>query len=308
VIVLVTGGTGTLAQHLLPMLLADPRIERIRCLSRGEHKQMELAEKYAKERIDFFLGDVRDRERVLLASEGCQQIYHLAAHKGVDSAEYNVTEVTATNILGTHNVITAARQNGVERVMFTSSDKACEPINIYGGTKLVAEKMTIQANIGRHRTRYSACRYGNVLASNGSVVQKWREGWNLMTYPSMTRFFISPHNAAAFVHRAMTEMEGAEVFIPKMKSTTMRDLWDAVCPGKTFAEVGKRPGEKDDECLISKHEVSEVTDIGWAFVRWPEFKLFPSLRKGKPIPYLSGYTSRLAERFTKLELEDLCRS
>jgi FlaA1/EpsC-like NDP-sugar epimerase len=191
--------------------------------------------------------------------------------------------------------------------MFTSSDKAVEPINLYGATKLCAEKMIVQANIGRHRTTYACCRYGNVLASNGSVIQKWRNGWNSLTKEEMTRFFITPKNAAEFVYRSMRESEGAEIFIPKMKSTTMLGLWWHVCGEQRYHLTGSRPGEKMHECLISPHEDGHITDLGWAFVRWPEFKLFPSVRRGRAVSFPEGFTSLNAERFTKEELEGLCR-
>ena len=311
---LIVGGTGTLAGALIPLLLSDPRITRIRCLSRGEHKQEEFRERFKGERIDWFLGDVRDKERVLLASEGCEQVYHLAAHKGVDSAEYQPTECIATNVLGTHNVIYAARKNLVGRVIFTSTDKSVEPINIYGATKLVAEKMMVEANVGRHSTRYSVCRYGNVLGSNGSVVQKWRQGWNSVTDPNMTRFFIRPKEAANFVYSGMTYMEGGEVFIPKMKSTTIGELYSCVRKDKTFNIVGVRPGEKFHECLCSKHEADLVTDFGWCFVRWPEFGLFPSRKRGSEVEAdllnqirNDGYTSFVAPRFSPEELESICQ-
>jgi UDP-N-acetylglucosamine 4,6-dehydratase len=244
---------------------------------------------------------------MLCASEGCHEIYHLAAIKHVDRAEYDPLECVATNIEGTANVIHAARTNKVEKVVFTSSDKAVEPINIYGASKLVAEKLVIQANIGRHRTKYSVCRYGNVVASNGSAIQRWRNGENNVTDPDMTRFFILPKDAAAFVYRAMTEMEGAEVFVPKMKSTTIGELFRCVSQ-KEPNIVGVRPGEKKDECLVSKHENGLITDIGWCLVRWPEFNLFPSVKRGTLVSLPSGYTSMDSQRFTKEELEELCRN
>ena len=306
--VLVIGGTGTLAKSLIPLLLRDDRIQRIRILSRGEHAQSELREKYRGERMDFFIGDVRDRERILMASEGCDQVYHFAANKEVDTAEYNPFEAVLTNIIGTQNVIRAVRKNEIKKAIFTSSDKACEPINLYGATKLVAEKMFIQSNIGYHKSRYACVRYGNVLASQGSVVERWRQGVRSITDPTMTRFFWSPDQAARFVMDAMFHMEGGEIFIPKMKATTIQALFQVVVKGGLAQVTGERGGEKQHECLISRHEWDLVTDCGWCWIKWPSMKLFPVKRKGTPVESSSlGYTSDLAVHMDDLQLEELCK-
>lgn len=314
-IILICGGTGTLGKHVIPLLLKNPRVERIRVLSRGEHTQMELQEKWKKERVDFFVGDIRDRERMIQASRDCDRLFHFAAMKSVDKAEYDPWEAVQTNIYGTKNIIDACLQNDIERAIFTSTDKAVAPLNIYGASKLVAEKLFVQANIGKHRTRFAVCRYGNVLGSNGSVLQKWRKklatSQNLpLTHEEMTRFFILPQKAAEFVVECMDEMDGGEIFIPKMKSTTMVNLARAFMKseGKKFqmaqAEwIGIRPGEKMHEVLISDDEIYLTTDVGSRFIRWPNENLFPYALRGKKVQ--KGFTSLNAERFTEGELGEL---
>ncbi len=275
-IVLIVGGTGTLGKNCIPILLQNPQIERIRILSRGEHTQMEMHEalsEEARKRIDFFIGDCRDRERMLHASQGAHLVFHFAAMKSVDKAEYDPWEAVQTNIIGTKNVIEACLQNQVEKAIFTSTDKAVAPLNIYGASKLVAEKLFIQGNIGKSRTRFSVMRYGNVIGSNGSVLTKWKTkieaGKKIeITDAEMTRFFISPKNAAKFVVDSSERATGGEVFIPKMKSCTMINLARALftylgvnkSPLDEADFVGIRPGEKMHEVLISSDEVELSTD------------------------------------------------
>lgn len=315
----IIGGTGTLAKHVVPILLQNPQIRRIRLLSRGEHAQSELQEKWRNERIDFFVGDCRDRERMEKATEDCSIVFHFAAMKSVDKAEYDPWEAIQTNIEGTKNVIEACLKNQVERAIFTSTDKAVAPLNIYGASKLCAEKLFIQANIGKHRTRFAVCRYGNVLGSNGSVLNKWRTSLERMeplqiTHEEMTRFFILPENAAQFVVTSAYQMQGGEVFVPKMKSTTMINL--ARCfmelQGKKWQLedakwVGVRPGEKMHEVLISDDEVVLTTDAESHYIRWPNENLFPVMQHGKRVT--KGFTSQTAERFSLQELRELiCKS
>lgn len=310
-VVLILGGSGTLGYQVIPLLLKNPRIERVRILSRGEHRQMEMEEHFKSSKLDFFVGDVRDFERVKRASADCEQVYHFAAMKSVDKAEYDPWEAVQTNIHGTKNVIEACLQNQVSRAIFTSTDKAVAPLNIYGASKLVAEKLFIQANIGRHRARFAVCRYGNVLGSQGSVLVKWKEnlaqGKKLkITDPEMTRFFILPSKAAEFVIDSMNRMYGGEVFIPKMKSTTMLSLLSAFNKNAGDLEyVEPRPGEKVHEVLIGEDEVDLTTDCGDHFIRWPNHRLFPVLRHGVPISF--GFNSNIAERFTREELLEMIK-
>lgn len=327
-IVLIVGGTGTLAQAMIPLLLKNPQIERLRLLSRGEHAQTLLQEKLGdlKERVDFFVGDCRDEARIKKASEHCQQVFHFAAMKSIDKAEYDPWEAVQTNIQGTKNVIEACLKNQVEKAIFTSTDKAVSAINCYGATKLVAEKLWIQANIGKHRTRFSVGRFGNMLGSNGSVFHKWKrqleQGKALsITHEEMTRFFLLPSEAAEFILRSIETMRGGEVFIPKMKSSSMLVLAKAFQEWFTKEQesldltsvdwMGLRPGEKMDECLISPDEVDLITEEDTQFIRWPEMNLFAHQKRGEPLlmdPKFmkqKGFTSKLAERFTIEELKGM---
>lgn len=320
-IVLIIGGTGTLGKQVTSILLRNPQIERLRILSRGEHSQMEMQEFYNQgsdgARLDFFVGDVRDRDRIREASKDCNHVYHFAAMKSVDKAEYDPWEAVLTNIEGTKNVIEACKENKVKKAIFTSTDKAVAPLNIYGASKLVAEKLFIQANIGRHETSFGVCRYGNVLGSNGSVFAKWRKrmesGQKIpLTHEEMTRFFILPERAAEFVTTSLEQMKGGEIFIPQMKSTTMINLARAFMElhGKDFHManadwIGIRPGEKMHEVLISEDEKECITHQDDRFIRWPEKNLFPVKRRGRA--WTKSFTSYTAERFTSSELKELIR-
>jgi UDP-N-acetylglucosamine 4,6-dehydratase len=311
---LIIGGTGTLGKELLPLILKrreEYGFSRIRVLSRKEHTQVEMARDYLKDPVDFILGDVRDRDRMMEASRDCSLVLHLAAFKSVDKAEYDPWECVLTNIIGTHNVIKAAQANGVSRCIYTSTDKAVAPLNVYGATKLTAEKVWIQGNVGSYETVFSAVRYGNVIGSQGSVIWQWRKGPPYyLTDPEMTRFFITPRKAALMVMDVYELMTGGEIFIPKMKATKMERLFQAAVgfDGQP-TYTSRRPGEKVHECLVSADEACLVTDIGKYYVRWPSHSLFPITRCGKEaeIPSL-GFTSLGAEPFTREELEQLCQT
>lgn len=304
--VLIIGGTGTLAQALVPLLLECYPDQRIRILSRGEHRQLEMWMNFRGAPIDYLVGDVRDYQRIMKATEGVETVFLFAAMKSVDKAEHDPREAVLTNVNGALNVVDACQRNGVSRVMFTSTDKAVCPINIYGATKLTAEKLIQQGNIGKHNTKFSVCRYGNVAGSQGSILDKFKNEVEIeITDPKMTRFFISKQDAANFVLSSMHMMNGGEVFIPKMKSTDLGMLAEAM--GKPYKVIGERPGEKMDECLIAKEEVRFVTDIGDRYVRWPSHDLFPVKRWGLPVNGREDYTSFNAERFTKEELLKICR-
>lgn len=269
--VLVIGGTGTLGEVLLPKLIADESIKRIRVMSRNEHKQIWLNEELKSPKIDWFLGDVRDRDRVWLATRGVDTVYHLAAIKSIDKAEYNPNEAILTNIEGTRNVVDACIKNGVATAVFTSTDKAADPYNIYGASKLVAEKLWIQSNnystpLG---TNFVAVRYGNVLGSNGSVLQKWLNSARIsneihLINGDMTRFWMSPDQAANLVIGASKLSERKITVIPKLKGCTMAEL-ARVFLNVVYDEVGKvyiknmasRGAEKLHETLVSVNEAAQ---------------------------------------------------
>lgn len=285
-IVLVTGGTGTLGQVLVPMLFDMLNPTRVRVLSRGEHKQSEMEEHLRDLPIDYFVGDVRDKDRIWYATKGVDMVFHLAAVKSVDKAEYNPNEAIETNITGTQNVVDACIKHGVHRAIFTSTDKAAEPLNVYGATKLTAERLFIQSNSysGENGCQFGAVRYGNVLGSNGSVIQKWntciKEGQKpKLTNPDMTRFWITRKQAAEFVLWSMKSFSRGEVRIPKMKACTMGELYRAFCYSREIDLkpniVGVRQGEKMAEKLFGDEEVPLVTDVTSCWVRWPNKPQYP---------------------------------
>lgn len=269
--VLVIGGTGSLGEVLLPKLIADPSIERIRVMSRNEHKQIWLNEELQSDKIDWLIGDVRDQERVWLASRDVELVYHLAAIKSIDKAEYNPNEAIMTNIEGTRNVIDACIKNEVKQAVFTSTDKAADPYNIYGASKLVAEKLWIQSNnySTQAGTNFVAVRYGNVIGSNGSVVQKWFKSANekkqiQATGVNMTRFWMTLDGAAELVRYAAKIKERKVTIIPLLQACNMmyfaRCFVNAICktvPDVSIIPMLPRDSEKMHETLISENEVNQ---------------------------------------------------
>lgn len=310
--ILVTGGTGTLGQVLIPKILARQNPIKVKVLSRGEHTQMEMKDRLQDDRVEYLVGDIRDKDRVWYATRGIDQVYHLAAMKSVDKAEENPNEAISINVIGTQNIVDACIKNGVKKAIFTSTDKAVEPINIYGSTKLTAEKLFVCSNtyVGQGHTAFGCVRYGNVLASNGSVVQRWakniQEGKPIkITDPLMTRFWMTQDEAANFVFNAMQRLHRGEIFIPKMCSANMMTLKD--CMSNIYRKaiydetMGVRPGEKRHEVLISKEELPLVTDQGDFYIRWPQNPRYPVERRigqavGEPL------TSHNAKRFGISEL------
>lgn len=301
-IVMLFGGTGTLGANILPNLLANPSITRIRVMSRGEHKQVEMEAKYKGQRVDFFLGDIADPCRVETALRGVNQVYHFAAIKHVHKAQYDPEQAVRTNILGTMNIIRSCINQGVSRAMFTSTDKACDPINSYGATKLLAEHLWVAGNRGKHGCKFAAVRYGNVWSSQGSVIEKWKtSAAPEVTDPDMTRFFISPKKAAAMVYDCMQHLNGGEVFIPKMKSIEIGKLAEMFGPYKV---IGRRPGEKMHESLVSPNEHHLVNEWNGYYVKYPEYNLFPVTKMGDPMKG-EAFTSQTAERLTPEDLKEL---
>lgn len=302
-IALVIGGTGTLGKQVIPLLLQDRNIRRVRVMSRGEHEQIRMEETLGSDRIDWLVGDVRDQERVDWAMRGVGTVFNFAAVKSVDKAEYDPWEAVQTNIQGAHHVIRSAITHEVACAVFTSTDKAVAPLNLYGATKLAAEKLWIQGNIGDHRTTFACVRYGNVLGSQGSILDKFaRTTEYKITDEHMTRFFMTPKQAGEFVVMASEKMVGGEIFIPKMKSCTLADLLEAYAGDVRYKIIGRRPGEKQHEVLMAEEEVSAglVTEVDQHYVRWPSHKLFPWVKRGIQVDRpISSLTS---ERFTISEL------
>ena len=260
--ILVTGGTGSFGNRFIETVLRLYKPHKVIVYSRDEFKQHQMQKKFGdNEALRFFLGDIRDKERMYRAFEGVDYIVHAAALKQVPALEYNPTEAVKTNVIGASNIIDVATDAGVEKVVSISTDKAVSPINLYGATKLVAEKLFVAANdyVGK-KTKFSSVRYGNVLGSRGSVLPIFMDLKNRgikefpITDPDMTRFWITLHQGINLVLLALKESDGGEIFIPRIPSMTISALARAIDPDCTFKILGIRPGEKIHETLISKEE------------------------------------------------------
>jgi len=275
-VVLVTGGTGSFGKKFIKILQEEKQPKKIIAFSRDELKQHEMqVGGYDYKNLRYFIGDVRDRERLVRAMHGVDIVVHAAALKQVPACEYNPMEAIKTNIMGTANVVEAALDAGVKKVMMISTDKAVNPVNLYGATKLAAEKLTIQSNAyaAGSATRYSCVRYGNVVGSRGSVVPlflKQRNGGKItITDDRMTRFWLSLEQGVRFVISCIEQMEGGEVFVPKIPSTKVTDLAHAIAPDAEIETIGIRPGEKLHEVLISVDEARNTIELDGMFVVQP---------------------------------------
>lgn len=282
--ILITGGTGSFGSTLVKTLLEDRLYpEKIIIFSRDEFKQHCMIEELGEfpgGRLRFVLGDIRDVSSLRRAMKGVDMVVHAAALKQVPLCEYNPFQAVKTNILGAQNLIDVSIEMGVSKVLALSTDKAVNPINHYGATKLCAEKLFVSANIGgQKRTNFSCVRYGNVLASRGSVVQLFKTQAKMgvdftITDFRMTRFWITLGQSVQFVRNALIKMCGGEIFIPKLGSSTVYNLARAIKEDNPCREIGIRPGEKMHEVLISEHEIDRTWDIGWAYAVYPAFKYF----------------------------------
>ncbi len=260
--ILLTGGTGSLGKALIRLLLSNSKFKGvIRIYSRDEFKQYQIQQLYPDDlRLRFFIGDVRDKDRLTRAAHGADIIVHAAALKQIVVAEYNPFEVVKTNVLGSQNVVDAALDAKISKAILISSDKAVHPINLYGATKMTAEKLFIQGNVyaGKQKTSFSVARYGNVLGSRGSVVPLFLKqkptGTLTVTHKDMTRFWITLPQAAGFVWHSLAEMKGGEIFIPKLPSVKILDLAHAIAPDISIRYTGIRAGEKIHEELIAQEE------------------------------------------------------
>ncbi|NPV57712.1 MAG: UDP-N-acetylglucosamine 4,6-dehydratase (inverting) [Anaerolineae bacterium] len=275
-VILVTGGTGSFGKKCIKILLQEYHPAKIIVFSRDELKQHEMrVAGYEHPSLRYFIGDVRDLDRMRRALQGVNVVVHAAALKQVPACEYNPMEAIKTNILGSSNVIDAALDAGVSRVIALSTDKAVNPVNLYGATKLAAEKLFVQSNAyaGGKTTRFACVRYGNVVGSRGSVVPvflKQRNSGKLtITDERMTRFWISLEQGVRFVIRCVEQMQGGEVFVPKIPSMTVTDLARAVAPEAAVEVIGIRPGEKLHEVLISDDEARTTVELEDMFVVQP---------------------------------------
>lgn len=280
-VVLITGGTGSFGKKFVEVILRDyPQVKKIIIFSRGELKQYDMQQKYPRNQfpqLRFFIGDVRDYERVKMACEGVDVIIHAAAIKQVDTAEYNPDECIKTNINGAQNVIKAAISCGVKDVVALSTDKACAPINLYGATKLTSDKLFTAANNikGSKDIRFSVVRYGNVMGSRGSVIpffiKKVKDGAEFLpiTDMRMTRFNISLEAGVDMVMYALKNHLGGEIFIPKIPSYKISDVASAIAPNMPQKEIGIRPGEKLHEEMITTTDALDTIDLGKYYVIMP---------------------------------------
>ncbi len=297
--ILVTGGTGSFGQKFVDLVLKEHHPKAIRIYSRDELKQVQMQARFRDPRLRFLIGDVRDRDRLYRAFNGVDLVVHAAALKQVPVAEYNPIEAVKTNIEGASNIIDAAIDNGVPKIMALSTDKAVHPVNLYGATKLVAEKLIIQANAyaGARKTRFSVVRYGNVVGSRGSVVPVFQEqaksGALTVTDERMTRFWITQEQAVRFILKCIDAMQGGEVFVPKIPSTRILDLAKAIAPSAQVKVTGIRPGEKLNEILVTEEEAPHAREYDDHFVIEPEHPFWAATpaKGGKPLPAGFRYTS-----------------
>lgn len=274
--VLVTGGTGSFGKKFIRRILDYP-VAKVIVFSRDELKQFEMAQSYTDPRMRFFIGDVRDKQRLYRALNGVDIVVHAAALKQVPACEYNPFEAIKTNVGGAENIIEAAIDRDVKRVIALSTDKACCPINLYGATKLASDKLFIAANAysGGKATRFSVVRYGNVVGSRGSVVpffQKMRKTGRVpITDERMTRFWITLDQGVQFVIDNLQRMQGGELFVPKIPSMKVIDLARAIAPECTIDIVGIRPGEKLHESMITEDDARHTVECDRYYIILPEF-------------------------------------
>jgi UDP-N-acetylglucosamine 4,6-dehydratase len=279
--VLITGGTGSFGKRFTDVVLNRYKPKKLIIFSRDELKQFEMHAKWGEDKypnIRYFIGDVRDRDRLYRAFDGVDVVIHAAALKQVPAAEYNPIEAVKTNVLGAANVIDAAIDRGVERVVALSTDKAASPINLYGATKLCSDKLFVAANSysGAHNTRFSVVRYGNVVGSRGSVVpfflQRRKTGKLPITDPRMTRFWITLEQGVEFVLASLERMTGGEIFVPKIPSMKLTDLARVIGPDCEMEIIGKRPGEKVHELMVGEDDASNTVEHDRYFAILPTAK------------------------------------
>ena len=290
--ILVTGGTGSFGSNFVKHLVTHHKPRRLIIYSRDELKQHEMSQKFDPKDLPFlryFIGDIRDRDRLTMAMRGVDYVIHAAALKHVPIAEYNPMECINTNVIGSENVVKAALQAGVNRVIALSTDKAANPVNLYGASKLAADKVFVAANnlAGENGCRFSVVRYGNVVGSRGGVLDLFKrlveEGADTVpiTDPDMTRFWITLEQAVHFVLSSLSMMEGGEIFVPKIPSMKITDFAACMAPGLKQKVIGVRPGEKLHESMISPDDSRTTLDLGDRFAIMPAFSFWNDEEKLK---------------------------
>jgi UDP-N-acetylglucosamine 4,6-dehydratase len=299
---LITGGTGSFGRAFTRAVLSRGNPKKVIVLSRDEQKHHAMQAEFTDPRIRYFVGDVRDANRMNLAFRGVDLVVHAAGMKHVHICEYNPLEAINTNVTGTVNVIQAALDQGVEKVVGVSTDKAVAPVNLYGASKLCLEKLLVAANSysGDRSTRFSVVRYGNVMGSAGSVIplfmRQKAQGKLTITDERMTRFWIDMDGAIELVMHSLNLMQGGEIFIPKLPAASVQVLADALAPGVPREVIGIRPGEKLHECLLAQEECRRTRDVGPVLVIEPEFSSWSKPESsGKPLDSDFSYTSDRAE-------------
>ncbi len=314
-VVLITGGTGSFGKKFVEVMLAQHHPKRLVVFSRDELKQHDMRTSgFNHPSIRYFIGDVRDLQRLQRALAGVTVVVHAAALKQVPACEYNPFEAIQTNIIGGKNVIDAAIDQGVKRILALSTDKAVNPVNLYGATKLCAEKMFVQANAyaGAQETRFSCARYGNVLGSRGSVIpvflEQRKRGKITITDPRMSRFWMTLEQGVEFVIGCIERMHGGEIFVPKIPSMTLLEMVNVVAPGCEIEYIGIRPGEKLHEVLVSEDEARNTVDADDMYVIQPSHPWWgpQNWKHAKRLPEGFRYTSDTnSHRLSRGDLEQM---
>ncbi len=317
--ILVTGATGSFGKRFIKTVLENHKPKRIVAFSRDELKQFELQQHLSSPILHYMLGDVRDKERLYRATDGIDCVVHAAAMKQVPSSEHNPMEAIKTNIIGAENIINVCIDQGIERVIAMSTDKAANPVNLYGATKLCSDKLFIAANdlSRKHRTHFSVVRYGNVVGSRGSVIpffMKCRQSGTLpITDVRMTRFWITLSQGVQFVIRSLERMRGGELFVPKIPSMNIMDVAKVVAPECQTEIIGIRPGEKLHEIMITRDDSIHTLEFDDFFVvqpsaEWWNKKNYKEESGGKPVPEDFQFSSDLNNQWmTVAELTDLLK-
>jgi UDP-N-acetylglucosamine 4,6-dehydratase len=311
--ILITGGTGSFGKKATEIILKRYKPRKLIIFSRDELKQYEMSQRFQESRCDyirFFIGDVRDKERLYRAFHGVDYVIHAAALKQVPAAEYNPFEAVKTNIIGAENIISVAIDQGVKKVIALSTDKAANPINLYGATKLCSDKLFIAGNsyVGRDHTIFSVVRYGNVVGSRGSVIplflKERSKGVLPITDSRMTRFWITLEQGVNFVLDCMSRMVGGELFVPKIPSMNIMDLARAIAPECRTEIIGIRPGEKLHEVMITRDDARRTLEYQDYYLIQPDFHFFRrrfNKNNGKPVPEEFEYNSGTNPWFLTVE-------
>lgn len=304
--VLITGGTGSFGKALVKKLLNDFNPERIIVFSRDEQKQFQMSYEFETNKysnLRYLIGDVRDLDRLEMATFGVDYIFHGAAMKHVEASEYNAFECIKTNVNGAENIVKASLKNNVKKIIALSTDKACNPINLYGASKLASDKIFVAANnlVGKRKTKFSVVRYGNVIGSNGSVIPLFKNilksggKYIPITDTRMTRFIITLDQGTSFVLSSLSKMNGGEIFIPKIPSVKIIDIAKAIAPNLPIKEIGKRSGEKLHEMMITEEDSDLTFDLDDFYVIQPNIKFWdfkkPTKNKYKKVNETFSYSS-----------------